>query len=61
VELRAAVADVVGERSHKLPTSNVSSRGRYVSLTLELIVLNETERLRIFDALRSHPAVTMVL
>lgn len=59
--LEAAIVDVVGDESHKTSLSNTSSKGKYVSISLELIVLNETERLRIFDALRSQPAVSFVL
>ena len=60
-QLEQAIKDVVEDRSHTVSLSNVSSKGRYVSLVLQLIVLNEGERLRLFKALRDHPAVTMVL
>ena len=57
--LERAIADVVAERSHKVSLSN--TRGRYVSLSLKLIVLDEVERRQIFDGLRSHPGVSFVL
>jgi putative lipoic acid-binding regulatory protein len=59
--LDTAIADVVEERSHKVSLSNLSSGGKYVSLKLELIVLDEKERLRIFDRLRGQAAVAFVL
>jgi putative lipoic acid-binding regulatory protein len=59
--LEGAVTEVVEDRSHKLSLSNVSSGGRYVSLRLTLIVLNEAERLHIFESLRKHAVVKMVL
>jgi putative lipoic acid-binding regulatory protein len=59
--LEGAVTEVIEDRSHKLTLSNVSSTGRYVSLTLTLIVLNEAERLHIFESLRNHAVVSMVL
>ena len=59
--LERAIADVVEERSHKVSLSNTSSGGRYVSLTLELIVLSEAERRAIFESLRDHPVVSFVL
>jgi putative lipoic acid-binding regulatory protein len=60
-ELERAVADVVGKRTHKLSLSKISSKGRYMSMTLELMVVTESERLRIFESLRKHPAVKLVL
>ena len=59
--LERVIAEVVGDRSRKVSLSNVSSKGRYTSLRLKLIVLNETERKKIFDDLRRHPAVKLVL
>ena len=59
--LEAAIAEVVEERSHTVSPSNVSSKGRYCSLTLDLIVVNEDEREMIFGRLRDHAAVKYVL
>lgn len=59
--LDTAIAGAVEERSHKVSLSNLSSRGRYVSLKLELMVLSEADRLHIFDALKNHAAVALVL
>lgn len=59
--LESVIDDVVGARSRKVSLSNVSSKGRYTSLTLKLIVLNESERKQIFEDLSSHPAVKVVL
>ena len=59
--LEHAIAEVVQERSHQVALSNLSAKGRYVSLSLKLIVLNEEERLRIFEGLRDHPGVKIVL
>lgn len=60
-DMEDAIAQAVLDRSHRLSVSNVSSGGRYISLTLELIVLNEKERLEIFEAIRRHNAVQIVL
>jgi putative lipoic acid-binding regulatory protein len=60
-QLERAIAEIVEDRSHKVSLSNVSSKGRYCSLSLKLIVLNESERKQIFAALRDHPVVTLVL
>jgi len=60
-KLEQAIADVVAERGHKVSLSNTSSKGRYISLSLQLVVLNESERRQIFDGLRSRPGVRFVL
>lgn len=41
--------------------SHSSSRGKYHSLNAELLVPDESSRLRIYEALKSHPAVKIVL
>ena len=60
-ELERAIADVVEDRSHKVSLTHTSSQGSYVSLALQLIVLNEAERKKIFEGLREHRGVRMVL
>jgi putative lipoic acid-binding regulatory protein len=60
-ELERAIAEVVEDRSHKISLSRRSSQGRYVSLTLELVVLNEAERKSIFEGLRAHDGVSVIL
>ncbi len=47
--------DVTIERSH------VSSRGRYVSFNVEVTVRSEGERIAIYEALRRHNAIRLVL
>ena len=59
--LETAIRAVVEDRSHSIALSNTSTRGKYVSLALRLIVLNEAERLHLFEALRKQPVVTFVL
>lgn len=60
-QLEKAIAEIVEDRSHHVSLSNLSSKGRYVSLTLKLIVVNEAERKDIFESLRNHPVITLVL
>ena len=59
--LEHAISEVVQQRSHKIVLSNLSSKGRYVSLSLKLIVLNEEERRQIYEGLRDHPGIKIVL
>lgn len=41
--------------------ANVSSGGRYLSLSLEVTVNDDAERLRIYQLLAGDPAIRMVL
>jgi hypothetical protein len=41
--------------------ANVSSGGRYLSLSLEVTVNDDAERLRLYQLLAGHPAIRMVL
>ena len=41
--------------------ANVSSGGRYLSLSLEVTVNDDAERLRVYQLLAGHPAIRMVL
>lgn len=59
--LRQAVTEVIGLREHTVSLSNASSRGKYRSLRIELVVTSEQQRTDIFHALRAHPDVIMVL
>lgn len=60
-KLEAAIHSVILERAHTLKHSNVSKTGKYVSLNLDLIVHNEDDRTFLFEALKAHQDVKMVL
>ena len=61
--MRAALADCLGSDAERcvLSTGNRSTGGRYLSLQVELIVMNEEERLEMYRRLAEHPAIKMVL
>lgn len=59
--LQRAIHDVIAEREHKLEHSNKSKSGKYVSMNLELLVHNEDDRNFIYEALKAHNNITMVL
>lgn len=61
VEVREAIAIVVADRTHSLEYSRASTKGTFVSLLLELVVQDESERNAIFVALQDHDAVVMVI
>lgn len=45
----------------KITHSNTSSKGKYHSLNAELVVPDETKRLRIYELLKKSPAVKIIL
>lgn len=59
--LHQAIIDVLNEREHKLTSSNSSKTGKYTSMNLELLVHNEDDRTFIFEALKQHQDIRMVL
>ena len=58
---KEAVLDIILDRVHKLTPSNCSKSGKYVSMNLELLVQNEDDRNFIYEALKAHQKVKMVL
>ena len=59
--LQNAVKDIVDQREHKLTDSNQSKSGKYVSMNLDMLVHNEDDRQFIYDALKKHNDIKMVL
>lgn len=59
--LEQAIKDVLDEREHKLTHSNNSKTGKYISMSLDLLVHNEDDRTFIFEALKKHQHIKMVL
>jgi putative lipoic acid-binding regulatory protein len=59
--VRGAVAEVVLEREHTLRLTKTSRTGKYCSLLLELVVVDEADRLALFEALAAHDDVRIVL
>jgi len=59
--LEKAIDDVVLQREYKLTHSNNSKSGKYVSMNLDLLVHNEDDRNFIYEALKAHQDIKMVL
>lgn len=59
--LEQAIRDVLDEREHKLTHSKNSKGGKYVSMNLDLLVHNEDDRNFIYEALKAHQNIKMVL
>lgn len=56
-----SIGNLLDGLDYKLDESRQSSRGKFVSLELNIEVQNEEERLRIFEILKNIPTVKMVL
>jgi len=59
--LLGAIAEVIQERPHTVTPSHRSITGKYHCFDLELVVTSEECRLEIYEGLRRHPAVKIVL
>jgi hypothetical protein len=59
--LRSAIAEVIQERPHTVTPSNKSLTGKYHCLDVEIVVTSEECRIEIYESLRKHPAVKVVL
>ena len=56
-----AIANWIPATVYTLCDANVSSGGRYLSLSLEVTVNDDAERMRIYQLLAGDPAIRMVL
>ncbi|MBU1990089.1 DUF493 domain-containing protein [bacterium] len=59
--IQKAIHDVIIERAHTLRHSNSSKTGKYISMNLDLVIQNEDERNFIYEALKAHQNIKMVL
>lgn len=59
--IQRVVHEVIEAREHKLTHSNASKTGKFVSMNLDLLVHNEEDRNFIFQALKDHQDIKMVL
>ncbi len=60
-KLEHAIREVILEREHAIAHSNTSRNGKYISLNLDLLVHNEEDRQFIYEALKAHQHIKMVL
>jgi len=59
--LEKAIHDVIVGREHNLTHSKNSKGGKYISMSLDLLVHNEDDRNFIYEALKAHQNIKMVL
>jgi uncharacterized protein len=60
-EMKSAVAEIIKDRSYKVSPSRSSEKDKYHCLNVELSVESESHRTALYEALKSHKAVKIVL
>ena len=60
-QIQEAIHEVILEREHNLVHSNASKAGKYISMNLDLLVHNEDDRNFIYEALKKHQNIKMIL
>ena len=60
-EMQRAVAEIICDRAYKITHSRSSEKSKYLSLNVELSVESESHRTALYEALKAHRAVKMVL
>jgi uncharacterized protein len=60
-EMRCAVAEIIRDRSCKVSHSRSSATAKYHCLNVELSVESESHRTALYEALKAHRAVKLVL
>jgi putative lipoic acid-binding regulatory protein len=60
-EMRSAVAEIICDCTYKISPSHSSEKNKYQCLNVELSVENESKRTALYEALKAHRAVKMVL
>ena len=59
--LRSAAAEILQARGHTVSLSRRSAGRNYCCLNIEVVVHDEQDRVAIYEALRGHSAIGLVL
>ena len=60
-EMKRAVAEIIRDRVYKISHSRSSEKSKYHCLNIELSVESESHRTTLYEALKAHRAVKIVL
>ena len=60
-EMELAVAEIIRDRAYKVSPSHSSKTAKYHCLNVELSVESEAQRTALYEALKAHLAVKLVL
>lgn len=61
INIKTTVKEVVSDREHTIKESKVSSKGKYKSYALELLVHNEDDRKELYKLLGDHSNIKMIV
>lgn len=61
ININAVVTDVIENREHTVKPSKSSSKGKFKSYNLELIVHNEDDRKMLHEMLGKHSDIKMIV
>jgi uncharacterized protein len=59
--IKKTAVDIAGTKPFSLNISNKSSSGKFVSITLEVLVHNDDERVYIYESLRKSKHILYIL
>ena len=59
--MRHAAAEVLADKEHAITPSHQSRTGKYCSILIKVTVVDEDARLSIYDALKGHRDIIMIL
>jgi uncharacterized protein len=60
-EMRRAVAEIIRDRTYKVSPSRSSEGAKYHCLNVELSVESESHRTALYEALKAHRTIKLVL
>ena len=60
-EMHSAVAEIIRDRTYKISHSRKSEKGKYHCLNVALTVESDSHRTTLYEALKAHRAVKIVL
>ncbi len=60
-DMQTAVAEIIQDRLCRISVSRLSDTAKYISLNVELTVESESHRMALYEALKAHRAIKLVL
>ena len=60
-DLKSAVCEIIRDRQCRVTLSRQSETSKYICLNVELTVESESHRLDLYEALKAHRAIKLVL
>jgi len=60
-DLKSAVSEIIRDRQCRISLSRQSETAKYIALNVELTVESESHRMDLYEALKAHRAIKLVL